>query len=119
MIRTIVAAFTAVFMIATLVGTATAATYTEPTISLPEATDAASSKTADERIRVADGGFTAGLAVGVLGSIIVDKLDDRDRGYRYRRYRSHRSCRHWRHRCADNWGYRNRNYYGCLRYHGC
>jgi len=121
MIRTIVTACTAVFMIAVLATTASAATYAEPTISLPEASDVASSKTADEGIKLADGGFGAGLAVGIIGSIIVDKIEDHDRGYRYRRYHGHRhrSCRHWRHRCGHNWGYRNKNYYGCLRYHGC
>jgi hypothetical protein len=34
-----------------------------------------------------------------------------------RSYRS--SCSYWSDRCADNWGYRNSDYYGCLRYHGC
>ncbi|MGF1619269.1 MAG: hypothetical protein ACFCUR_01500 [Rhodomicrobiaceae bacterium] len=29
------------------------------------------------------------------------------------------SCTYWRERCADNWGYGNNNYYGCLRYHNC
>jgi hypothetical protein len=29
------------------------------------------------------------------------------------------SCSYWRNQCARNWGYRNRNYYGCLRYQGC
>jgi hypothetical protein len=28
-------------------------------------------------------------------------------------------CRRWRHACAENWGYGNNDYYGCLRYHGC
>lgn len=28
-------------------------------------------------------------------------------------------CNYWADRCADNWGYRNSNFYGCLRYHGC
>jgi hypothetical protein len=37
-------------------------------------------------------------------------------GYGYRRYGS---CSYWRYRCAQNWGYGNSNYYGCLRYHGC
>lgn len=46
--------------------------------------------------------------------------------YRYRRHRrrSYRRaygnrCARWSRRCARNWGYRNRNYYGCLRYHRC
>jgi hypothetical protein len=29
------------------------------------------------------------------------------------------SCRHWQKACAENWGYGNNDYYGCLRYHGC
>lgn len=29
------------------------------------------------------------------------------------------SCRYWSRRCAENWGYGNEDYYGCLRYHGC
>jgi hypothetical protein len=28
-------------------------------------------------------------------------------------------CDYWARRCADNWGYGNNDYYGCLRYHGC
>lgn len=28
-------------------------------------------------------------------------------------------CGHWSSRCADNWGYGNRNWRGCMRYHGC
>jgi hypothetical protein len=28
-------------------------------------------------------------------------------------------CAHWRDRCADNWGYGNSDYYGCLKYHNC
>lgn len=40
------------------------------------------------------------------------------RPYRYRRY-GYGRCGKWRRRCAANWGYRNKNYYGCLRHHGC
>lgn len=29
------------------------------------------------------------------------------------------SCDYWSDRCAENWGYGNSDYYGCLRYHGC
>lgn len=29
------------------------------------------------------------------------------------------SCDYWAQMCASNWGYGNRNYYGCMRYHGC
>jgi hypothetical protein len=28
-------------------------------------------------------------------------------------------CAHWRNECADNWGYGNSDYYGCLKYHNC
>ena len=49
------------------------------------------------------------------------------RPYRYRRhrYRSYRRrsygnrCARWSRRCARSWGTRNRNYYGCMRYHRC
>jgi len=43
----------------------------------------------------------------------------RKRSYRKRRSYRGRSCRHWKSRCTDNWGYRNSDYYGCMRYHGC
>lgn len=44
--------------------------------------------------------------------------------YAYPRYYSYRRpyygrCESWRRRCAANWGYRNPDYYGCMRYHGC
>ena len=35
-----------------------------------------------------------------------------------RRYRRS-GCGYWRRQCRANWGYRNSDYYGCLRYHGC
>jgi len=35
------------------------------------------------------------------------------------RYYSGGSCGYWSRRCAANWGWRNGNYYGCMRYHGC
>jgi hypothetical protein len=42
------------------------------------------------------------------------------RPYAYRPYRySGSRCGYWSRRCAANWGYRNSNYYGCMRYHGC
>lgn len=28
-------------------------------------------------------------------------------------------CGRWKEACAENWGYGNEDYYGCLRYHGC
>jgi hypothetical protein len=39
------------------------------------------------------------------------------RPYRYPRYGGR--CAYWSRRCVANWGYRNSNYYGCLRYHRC
>jgi hypothetical protein len=49
------------------------------------------------------------------------------RGYYYRsrrpRVRAYRravrACNYWHRRCGANWGYRGRNYRGCMRYHGC
>ncbi len=41
-----------------------------------------------------------------------DDYERDDRGQVY-------SCGHWRNACAQNWGYGNNDYYGCLRYHGC
>jgi hypothetical protein len=43
------------------------------------------------------------------------------RPYRYRSYRRSYGgrCSYWARRCAENWGYRNNDYYGCLLYHGC
>ncbi len=38
---------------------------------------------------------------------------------RYRRSRRRGGCGYWRDRCVANWGYRNSNYRGCMRYHGC
>lgn len=40
-------------------------------------------------------------------------------GYRYGYGPRYGRCSYWRKRCGANWGYHNRNYYGCLRYHGC
>ena len=38
----------------------------------------------------------------------------------YRRPRAYGGrCGYWSQRCVANWGYRNSNYYGCLKYHGC
>lgn len=39
--------------------------------------------------------------------------------YRSRRYYRSSRCRRWHRRCVRNWGYSNRNYRGCMRYHGC
>ena len=39
--------------------------------------------------------------------------------YRYRYRRSRGRCARWSRRCANNWGYGNNDYYGCLEYHGC
>lgn len=35
-----------------------------------------------------------------------------------RLYRQSNRHAYWSRRCAANWGYRNSNYYGCMRYHG-
>ncbi len=42
-----------------------------------------------------------------------------DRPYYYPHYRHYGRCGYWSHRCAENWGYGNSNFYGCLRYYGC
>jgi hypothetical protein len=64
------------------------------------------------------GGAAAGLAFGLLLGHALSQPR-----YYYKqspRRRSHRSrCSYWANRCADNWGYRNSDYYGCLNYHGC
>lgn len=39
--------------------------------------------------------------------------------YRSRRYYGLPRCTKWHRRCVRNWGYGNRNYRGCMRYHGC
>lgn len=39
--------------------------------------------------------------------------------YRSRRYYGSSRCGRWHRRCVRNWGYSNRNYRGCMRYHGC
>ena len=71
------------------------------------------------RYRRRGGGAAAGLAFGLLlGHALRSEPDY----YYYKRSprRSHRSsCSYWSDRCADNWGYDNSDYYGCLRYHGC
>lgn len=71
------------------------------------------------RRRRRGGGVAAGLAFGLL---LGHALRSEPYYYRYRRSprRSYgSSCSYWSDRCADNWGYRNSDYYGCLRYHGC
>ncbi len=35
------------------------------------------------------------------------------------RHEHYGGCRRWQDACAENWGYGNNDYYGCLRYHGC
>lgn len=39
----------------------------------------------------------------------------------YRRYypRSDGRCAKWQPRCVANWGHGNKNYYGCMKFHGC
>ena len=39
--------------------------------------------------------------------------------YRSSRYYGSSRCRRWHRRCVRRWGYSNRNYRGCMRYHGC
>lgn len=39
--------------------------------------------------------------------------------YRSRRYYGSSRCSRWHRRCVRRWGYSNRNYRGCMRYHGC
>ena len=42
------------------------------------------------------------------------------RAYYYQRYEyGGGRCDYWAGQCARNWGRRNNNFYGCLRYHGC
>ncbi|MGF1619400.1 MAG: hypothetical protein ACFCUR_02160 [Rhodomicrobiaceae bacterium] len=43
----------------------------------------------------------------------LDYRDRRSQGGHYN------SCGKWKAACAENWGYGNNDYYGCLRYHGC
>lgn len=45
-----------------------------------------------------------------------DDYEERERSdYGHSTY----SCRNWQNACAENWGYGNSDYYGCLKYHGC
>ena len=37
----------------------------------------------------------------------------------YRRHAYPGACQRWHHECVASWGYRNSDYYGCMRYHGC
>jgi hypothetical protein len=80
---------------------------------------------ADEsgHIKVADS-FGAGLATGIIGSVIVGSIIKHKRYHGHRKRRYHRSrrrggCSYWSRRCAHNWGYGGSNYRGCMRYHGC
>ena len=57
----------------------------------------------------------------------------RNPGYRYAPYRYYDynryytpapqyrpgRCEYWSRRCAASWGYGNKDYRGCMRYHGC
>lgn len=69
------------------------------------------------------GNFGAGLATGIVGTLIIGGIvKGRAHDYRYRHYRSRYRgdrCDYWSRRCVDNWGYGGANYRGCLRYHGC
>jgi len=107
-------------MAAGIVGSASAATDHNQTSLLPAPYVAADQ---GEHIQVADS-FGAGLAVGIIGSIVVGKAlkHKRYHGYHHRRYhrsRYRRGCGYWSRRCAHNWGYGGKNYRGCMRYHGC
>lgn len=114
-----IAVFTATFMVANLSSGASAATDASGLAFTPLSAMEAPAARSDEgkAIRVADG-FGAGLAIGFIGGLITGKIKDRHYGYHRRSYR-HRGCRYWSRRCGHNWGYHNRNYYGCMRYHGC
>lgn len=49
-----------------------------------------------------------------------DRGDRRSHRRHYdRRDRTEYSCSYYRDACAQNWGYGNNDYYGCLRYHRC
>jgi hypothetical protein len=71
-------------------------------------------------------GLAIGLGAGIVGSAIINDQRRGDRGYdddyygppRTRYYRS-RDCGGVSYECRRSWGYRNSDYYGCMRYHGC
>jgi hypothetical protein len=80
----------------------------------PKVTEVRRRKRYRRRGGAAVGAFALGLFLGHAARSEPD--------YYYKRSprRSYRaSCSYWSDRCADNWGYRNSDYYGCLRYHGC
>ncbi|RIA55083.1 hypothetical protein [Dichotomicrobium thermohalophilum] len=112
----------ALLMAAGFAGSASAATD-QSQVGLLPVPYAAASANQSENIKVADS-FGAGLATGIIGSIIVGGIIKHKRyhGYRHRRYyrsRHRGRCDYWSRRCANNWGYGGANYRGCLRYHGC
>lgn len=55
--------------------------------------------------------------VFVYGGFVPYYDYDYDYYYSPRRYGSR--CAYWRRRCIDDWGYRNPDYYACMRYHRC
>ena len=65
------------------------------------------------------------VALGVIGGVLalgtIAALANSNRGHHRgrRSYRGGGSCDYWADRCAQNWGTRNNNFYGCLRYHRC
>ena len=64
----------------------------------------------------------AALGAFAFGLVLGQALRSEPDYYYYKRSprRSHGSrCSYWSDRCADNWGYRTDDYYGCLSYHGC
>ena len=70
-------------------------------------------------------GLAIGLGAGILGSAIVNDQHRGSRGYDDDYYGPPRAsyrgrgCRSVARECGRNWGYRNSDYYGCLRYPGC
>ena len=66
------------------------------------------------------------VALGVIGGVLalgtIAALSNNrryyDRGPRYYRGGGG-SCDYWANQCARNWGTRNNNFYGCMRYHRC
>lgn len=74
------------------------------------------------------GGYLiGGLVAGALIGAAIHHHRSYDRHYyrdrRHSRYRRHNyrggRCHHYQRQCGRNWGYRNSDFYGCMRYHGC
>jgi len=118
----IISSFCAVLLMAAVYASSASAATDQGQLSLLPASPVAATANDSDHIKVADS-FGAGLATGIIGSIIVGGIikHKRHHGYRHRYYRSrhHGGCRYWSRRCAHNWGYGGKNYRGCMRYHGC